>query len=87
MREREWVEDGMSALFDNAGCEPPQPKFQNNIKDLKSASADQVFDGAFYINATSTFDESSRRNRRNRWVPIQIGRAGACANHPFGTVG
>ncbi|RYH06632.1 hypothetical protein EU800_23140 [Tropicimonas sp. IMCC6043] len=48
-------------MFDNAGCEPPQPKIKNNFKDLKSASADQVFDVVFYINAISTFGESSGR--------------------------
>ncbi len=54
----EWVEGGTPIEFGNAGCEPPQPKIIHDIKDLKSASADSVIDVAFYINTTSTFDES-----------------------------
>ncbi|SDK84748.1 hypothetical protein SAMN04488026_105615 [Aliiruegeria lutimaris] len=62
----EWDEDGTPIEFGNAGCEPPQPETLHDIKDLKSASADSVFDVAFYINTTSTFDESTMWNKGNR---------------------
>ncbi len=53
-------------MFGKGQIQPPQPKIIHDIKDLKSASADSVFGVAFYINTTSTFDESTMWNSGNR---------------------